>query len=54
MTGTSIRPTRPAPGVPDIGTNVADTRALPIDADAMEKILYTNAAKLFRVGSFAR
>jgi predicted TIM-barrel fold metal-dependent hydrolase len=44
----------PAPGVPDIGTNIADTRALPVSEAAMEKILYSNAAKLFRVGSFAR
>jgi predicted TIM-barrel fold metal-dependent hydrolase len=40
----------PAPGVPDIGVNIADTRALPVSDAAMEKILYTNAAKIFRVG----
>lgn len=40
----------PAPGVPDIGQNIADTRALPVSDEAMEKILYSNAAKIFRVG----
>ncbi|MHC5020723.1 MAG: amidohydrolase family protein [Planctomycetota bacterium] len=40
----------PAPGVPDIATNIADTRALPVSEAALEKILYSNAAKLFRVG----
>ncbi len=40
----------PAPGVPDIGVNIADTRALPVSESAMEKILYGNAAKIFRVG----
>jgi predicted TIM-barrel fold metal-dependent hydrolase len=39
----------PAPGVPSIEGNLAGVRALGLPADVLEKLLYANAARVFRV-----